>query len=463
MKIRHSSFSVSVSALGSSAAAAVTLAALATLACGDGGSSMGPGPTGAGSTGGNDVTLNFQPSATLEVMPRESYDLTVATSPPGAYAIHFALLDGPSGSPADALLDKNEAATDDGGTAHVQLTAPSGPTTFAVRAALEDGVATTLDVSVGASGMAELEVKPSYSGSRAIKTWVASVRSEVTCDELNGPLLSGDGEAVASAEAPAWPTVTVPVGADLAVSLRAGEYISGCATVTDVKEGERNLIVVPVSDRPLQLDKTKLAVTFGIDQTSDAWTAELEQVIEQGKSAMLGAALDDLEAMLDAMQQVVPAEQADAFAQARIDFAWDAALKDAYPSGAALLRNTSEQWLSAGVSGLYVPVLLHGELAADDNDVERAFLSFSEVAGVPASEAGFPDVAAASWSADSQDTLLVSSNLLWSPSRLLAVLAYAPASEEFSAAATVPDALAKRLDCSLFAGTLLGAALPHEL
>ncbi len=432
-------------------------------ACGNGVDADDGGPAGNGNGEGNAVVLSFQPSAPLEVMPRESYELTVLTSPPAEYSVRFALLAAENGGPADALLDKNESATDAAGTAHVTLTAPSGPTNFAVRASIEGSTPTTLAVSVGASGKAELEVKPSYSGSRGIASWIATVRTEVTCDELMGPLVGTDGEAFASAEPPAWPIVTAPVGPELAVSLRAGQYVSGCATVTDVEEGARNLVVVPVTDLPIQLDKTALALSLGFDQASPAWNAELEQVIEQGKLALLGAALDDLEAVLDAMQQVVPEAQADAFSEARVNRGWDAALKVAYPDAASILRDGAGAWLSAGLSGLYTPDLIQGALAADESDVERAFLSLDEVAGVPAAQAGFPEMAAASWSADSQDTLVVSSNVPWSPSRLLAVLSYAPASAQYTAAPTVPAALSKLLDCGLFAGTLLGAGQPHEL
>jgi len=87
------------------------------------------------------------------------------------------------------------------------------------------------------------------------------------------------------------------------------------------------------------------------------------------------------------------------------------------------------------------------------------------VAGVPASDAGFPTSFQSTWSADSSDTLLLGTQLTWLPSRLVTALALAPALLEFPGAASLESALAQSVDCGLVAQTLLangataGAAL----
>ncbi|HEV8247296.1 MAG TPA: hypothetical protein VGP93_16070, partial [Polyangiaceae bacterium] len=221
---------------------------------------------------------------------------------------------------------------------------------------------------------------------------------------------------------------------------------------------QRNQVVVPLNDRPIQFDMTTLALSFGFDRVSTAWDGELSQVIEQAKLAMLGTALDDLEATLDAMQQAVPDTETATFAAARSNRGWDAALKAVY-SDNTILRDAAGQWMSAGTAELYAEDAFLGELAADDTDPLRAFLTLSKVAGYEPASAGFPSMAAASWSADSQDTLLVSSDLLWSPSKLLSVLAIAPALEQGSSQ-SVSQALAAELDCGLFAETLVDTGQP---
>ena len=65
------------------------------------------------------------------------------------------------------------------------------------------------------------------------------------------------------------------------------------------------------------------------------------------------------------------------------------------------------------------------------------------------------------WSANSHDVLLVGSNFLWAPQELLTRLAVAPALESSPTASGVERALANRLDCGLFAGTLTGAGQPQ--
>ncbi|HVJ18309.1 MAG TPA: hypothetical protein VM686_22975 [Polyangiaceae bacterium] len=424
-------------------------------------SALEPGPA----NGDEELSLVFRPATALTLAPRETRELSVVLAPAGRQRVRFALLSGATGDgPADAALDRSEATTDEDGIGTVVLTAPSAPVTFTVRASIDDGPETSIGVSVSASGFAELEVVPSYAGKRPVQGWVATVRAGLTCDD---PELAGtpppDGDlTTTSADDSDLVVQKVPVGPVLAVTARVGHYIGGCATVTEAREGERNRIIVPVSDRPIQLGTTRLLASFGFDSLSPQWEAQLEVARESVISGMRGSAGDDLSALLDALEAVVPEEQRALLAEARVSRGWDAALQAAYPGeDANVLSATARQWMQAGFERLYAPDAIQGELGAETEDPARAILTLLRVGGQPATEAGFPATAPVAWSANSHDVLLVGTNFLWVPQDLLTALALEPALEASPTASGVDRALANRLDCGRFVGALTGAGEPQ--
>jgi hypothetical protein len=436
---------------------------LTLAACGAGADPAAPGVDGK-PHGDGDPSLVFRPATTLTLSPRETRELTVVVTPPARSTIRFALLAGEMGEgPADAALDRSEARSDEDGIATALLTAPSAPVAFSVRASIDGGPETSLDVSVGASGFVDLEVVPSYAGNRPVDAWVATVRAGLTCDD---PVLAGtpppDGDLTATLTADSDLVVRdVPVGPVLAVTARVGHYIGGCATVTDVREGERNRVIVSASDRPIQLATTRLLASFGFDELSPEWEAQLEAARESVITGMRGSAADDIAALLDALAAVVPEAEQPGVAAARLSRGWDEALSQAYPGEQAnVLSATAREWMQAGFDLLRAPNGIEGELQAEE-DPERAVLTLLRVGGQPATDAGFPATAPVAWSANSHDVLLIGSNFLWQPQALLTTLALTPALEASPSASDVDRALANRLDCELFAGALTNAGDPQ--
>jgi hypothetical protein len=440
-----------------------SLGAALLVACSQGGVAdlpdEGPGD------GQDGPALVFRPATTLTIAPREKRELTVVVTPPGTYSVRFALLSGSTGEgPLDAALDRTETDTDREGIAHAELTAPSAPVTFSLRASIDDGPQTSVAVSVSASGFVALEVVPSYSGKRVTEHWVATVRAGLSCDD---PALAGtptpDGDLWTEGDAASDLVVEgVPVGPVLAVTARVGHYIGGCTTLSEVREGGLNRVIVPMTDRPIQLGATKLAVGFGIQNSSPAWDAALEADRESIVSALRAGAADDVTAVLDQLDDVVPAAQKEVVAGARPSRGWDAAIALAYPDDEAnLLSNHARQWMLEGLAILAAPDAVKGQLVAEEDDPARAILTLFQVGAQLPAAVGMPSTAPAAWSADSHDVLLVGTNLLWSPKRLLAGLALEPALSAVPSAESVARALANRLDCALFVATLLSSGEPQ--
>jgi hypothetical protein len=163
--------------------------------------------------------------------------------------------------------------------------------------------------------------------------------------------------------------------------------------------------------------------------------------------------MNDVSALLDAMRDATPAANRDDFSTIREAHTWDAALGTAFGSGAnTRLRSPATRWMNAGLGAFFSANAFSGELSALSSG---ALFDLHSVAGVPAASAGFPTSFQTTWSADSNDVLLIGTTLGFIPSRLVTALAAAPASAEFPQATSVAAALAQSVDCSLVAQTLL--------
>ncbi|MEP7051817.1 MAG: hypothetical protein ABJB12_15745 [Pseudomonadota bacterium] len=445
----------------------VSCAALAAaLAC-TGSSEPGPLGIGAGGSsadggqGGSDssvddaipTSLAFTPATTLRLAPKQTRVLTIMTTPPGSFRVRFALL----GAAADAVLNANDVPTGADGSARVTLTASSTPTSFSVRASVagkgQASVQTLVGVSVSALGYTTLSVKPSYSGRRTVTEWTASIHPSEQCNQLRGsPPPDGDLLTVGGAEGPLV-IEEVPVGVGLAVTLRAGHYIGGCANVGALGEGDGNEALVYASDRAVNFDQTELDLSFGPSDVRPDFSKLMKAAEAQAVAALLGTAANDAAALLDAMRDATPALTRDAFSSERVAQRWDSALVGAFGSNAATrLRDPADRWMSAGLAAFDAPNSFVGRLSPT---ADGARFDLTSVAQHPPADAGFPSRVPSTWSSDTSDTVLIGTELHWVPSRLMVALAAPPALMEFPSATSAPDALALSVDCALVARTLL--------
>ena len=417
-----------------------------------------PGPTSVNF--GSQTAAGFVVKTSIDLDPKATQELTVQTDPPGSFLIHFDLPGTSSGTgaddaPGDAALDHSDAQTDANGFGHVVLTAPSTPAQFSVRASADSKLLGLLGVTVSSRGYTTLQVMPSYNGHRPVDTWTAtaSVANGVTCSQFAGnPPPDGDRVGTASPKEELQIS-RVPVGADLIITLRAGHYIYGCAALPALSEGDGNTVLVYASDRPLNLADSVLDLAFGPSDARPAFDKLLGTSVTLAESALLGDATSDVAALLNAMQAATPSADRAAFTAARVQGNWDTALSAAFGKSATRrVRDPAERWLNAGLAALDVANAFTGKLSADG---DQAVFALSSVSGVSASSAGFARHFAATWSADSSDTVLLGTELSWVPSSLVTALAEAPALLEFPAASSVPEALSLSVDCDLVANVLL--------
>jgi len=278
-----------------------------------------------------------------------------------------------------------------------------------------------------------------------------STRHGLTCSDLAGnPPPDGD---LSKTAAPGKPLlVNAPIGVDLVVTARAGHFIGGCANLPALMEGDGNQVSVHTSDRPLNLSATQLSLSFGATDPHPAFDKLLKASATLAENAMLGSAANDVAALLDDMRDSSPASSRDEFSSARTQLGWDDALANAFGKSAARrVRDPAQRWFSAGLLALNAPDALVGQLASLRSG---ASFSPSAVGQVSPPSAGFPDQFQCTWSADSNDTLLLGTDLSWVPSRLVTALATAPALLEFPEATGPQLALSRAVDCALVGNVL---------
>jgi len=442
----------------------------------DAGSSPPPtsngGFAGQPSDDGQPKLLAFEAFPGIDALAaRTQIQLKVRALPAKVYHLRFALPTS-GGDPLDAVLDHAEADTGADGIATVQLTAPSTPTTFDVRANAGTRSA-SVSVTVKDTGFATLQVRPLYAGSgfRAITTWVASAYTNKSCAELTGiPIEDGPLQDLPAAADAAPQLANVPADTRLAVTLRSGHFVGGCTSVEKVPPGpasEPQVVFVTVFDRPIDLGASPLAVSLGASVPNEAWNGLLESSGNAVLQALQGTSTDDVDTLLDAMREASGSSR-QVFETTRTAEGWDDLLRSHWGAGAATkLRGRATVWLAAGrqrfsandhlFTGSLTPI------SQPDNplDQRRADFRLLQVAGLDGAESGFVDQAQVSWSASSDDWLHIETDLYLVLSRLAEALAEAAALEGVDAgdATSAEGLLAKELDCAGL-GDALAAAGP---
>jgi hypothetical protein len=411
------------------------------------------GTGGGGGTAGAQLTVEFtQAEPVLE--PSETTELVVRVTPISpSRTVRFALIDFDGAEPysdvADAALENTtEAVTDEDGLARVRLIAPSVPTTFDVRAMVE-GVEDTHRVEVMASGRETLIVHYDYMGGRSVTDWVVEVYDDGrTCADLEGNPPVGADPAL-SRTVPKDDQIRLsgmPVGTKLAVTLRAGYFAGGCSGVDAVVEGQVNSVLVTVTNRPIQLDESEVELELGLVGQEEALSSGMESVIDAARDALLGQAANDSEALLDAMQEEAMAGAVcSTFGSARDSIAWDDELEVALGEQAMTsIRDDLGGWLAGGIPSLARDDALVATLAAEPDVMGAASLVWHTIAGFPASDAGFPESAGATWTADAHDNVSLGATIEFNPAALLVQSAADPAMNDVPEASSVAQALAIR-------------------
>lgn len=399
--------------------------------------------------------LQFQDTP-IQVLPREERRITVKVTPPGAYAVRFALLAAETDvAPVDAALDRGEVVSDASGLASVVLTAPSAASDFSLRAQVGAAWVTT-PISVVPGALVSLSVHPNYLGHRTVSEWTASVHVGVSCEDFRDGVISDSALLVRGTGDAPLRLEDVPAADKLAVTLRADAFARGCTTIEQPPADTDTEVTVTVTDLPIELHTTTLDVSLGVDAKDAAFSADLDVALKAAQLALRNDALDDVTAVLDDMQASLNGGSASKFAQARADAGWDTSLSLSLGRGAETrLSDALARYSRVGRAPLFSSQAFEGRLSGDGSTDAPNF-EVQRVAGIAADEIGL-SAAASSWSVDSTDTLAFATSLRWTPSALLASLAIPPASAE-TGATDVPSAFALLLSCPKVAVALAADA-----
>jgi hypothetical protein len=427
----------------------------------DGGSSGSAGT--AGTSPDSDLPRSLVIEPIDEISARAQVEVIVHADPPGIYRVRFSL---PSNS-GDAALDAAEMDTDAAGRAIVRLTAPSAAATFDVRASVGSVVATQ-SISVTGPDKATIRVQPVILGHRTAPSWYASVHVNETCANVKGvpPEDADEGEPWGLARAQdATVIMGVPTGVPLAVTLRSGHFMGGCQTL-DMLPAEATqtppVVLVNVLDRQVELAASSLSLSLGLTETG-AWDSVLARATTSVLAGLYGATgVGDADALLDAMQASLPTEsQQQSFQNARLAENWNAVVGKKWGS-ATKMTDLVSGWLAAGKAKLGAgDHVLVGFLAATGGT--KANYALETVAGIPAGDAGFSKDAQVTWSASPDDTVVMSTFMYFSSSRLLTALAEPAILMAHDGAGSVGAALSTELSCEQVGDALAAAGTDPEL
>jgi hypothetical protein len=414
-----------------------------------------PPPQPVPGVAGPDATLEFDNKSTLELAPGEERAVSVIGSPPARYEVSFTLI----GEAAGAWLDRTTVVADPSGRAFVTLHAPNLASTFRLRATIKDGPSAELGVSVSDKGFGTIRILPEYGGTREALEWTGSVKAGTTCAEIAATLPEGpEGALVATAPADDPEGVEIksaPVGPNLAVAIRAGRAMWGCADVADLAAGDVREVVVAVKDGPLDLGATDLdlSLTFEPDGTVGALFAGVTE-------RMLDAFLPEggeAGALLDAMQLAAPMDQADTFAEHRMMMGWDMQTETHLAGLPMGLREVCEGWAAAALPA--GPFQITARLSGISDVPGKAWLEMEKIGPVVAEDAGVPKAAhQMSWTADPGDLLRLTGTVYWVPSRFLGAAAWLGAQAEMQGVGSIGEALAGAALCEDLGAALGGYA-----
>jgi hypothetical protein len=393
--------------------------------------------------------------------PGETREIEVRIEPADTYRVRFALL----GDSGDASLDQTEVVSDSDGVATVLLTAPSEPTeTFTIRASVGTAIAAEAEVTVSSSGNdANLEIVPVYLGQREVGSWTASARPGVTCAELTGTPPE-DGPISIGTTATFTPTLSVPAGRDLAVTVRSEFKVAGCLDVPPLTVGEARTVEVPANDVPVQFEGITLELQLDLTHPVPSWEALATATLDQFETAMLGEASNDVGALLDAMTEVGPTHAPDTNLQTvRARGGWDGGLDSHFGEESdIIMRDRLRTWYLAGAPRLDESAPLEATLTPVAEVRDKAYFSPTAFAGFTATEMGFPEDVLVTWRAEPNDKVLMGASFSWLPWLAFTRLAEQEAAN--AAGLDDPDLLAALLafvDCEAVAEELHARAVSY--
>ena len=409
----------------------------------------------AGGVSGPNATVGFTHEGTLALTPGQIVQVGIVTSPPDRYEVSFFLL----GESLDASVDRSTVVADDAGRATITLRAPDSATTFSLRASIKDGPSVEASVSVSDEGFGTIVVVPDYSGTRDVMKWTASVVARTTCKEITG-LLPGEPEGALPGTAPGGQEPTIqdaPVGPNLAITLRAGHSMWGCADFADLVAESVTEVKVKVVDKPIDLAATDLNVTLAFEPEPVTYAALLTEASKLLADTFMPTSQSEGTTLLDAMRAGLT-EPADAeFDAQRQLMSWDIMAQEHLDSSSGPLHDVALQWAAEGVTslgGAENGAEIQARLTAVGESPGHALLSLVSFGGIDAATAGIPGDHLVSWTAAPNDHVALDGKIFWLPTRYVAAATLPGAQLQHPTITTVHDALVNVTRCDALASLL---------
>ena len=393
-------------------------------------------------------SISFDETGTLELQPAETHQVSVTTAPDAV--VKFLLL----GDSSDAGLDTSTVQADATGHAVVTLQAPTKPSTFHIAATAGDNASDELQVAVSEFGFATIKVAPHYTGTRSVTQWTASVVVGASCADVIAAYPK-DPEGALMGEAPpdGEPTVeSVPVGPSLAIAVRSSALMWGCTEKT-LSEPKGTLEVpIEILNRPMVLDRASLTVglDFGVDHQT------YPQLLQYGGYELIDAAFPtgtSASDLLDTIAMSLPSAQLASFDEHRTSANLDESVTQAFLTDP---RALAQDWLANVQAASPNAPKITGVLKGDATMPGTALFDVTALGPVSGVSAGVTDDAHLSWSATSDDVLLVGGDIAYSSTRYVGSLMSAEAVASNPTASNASDALALGIDCDVVGPELEG-------
>jgi hypothetical protein len=404
---------------------------------------------------GPNATVGFTHEGTLALTPGQVVQVSIVTSPPDHYEVSFFLL----GESLDASVDRSTVVADDAGRATITLRAPDSATTFSLRASIKDGPSVDASVSVSDEGFGTIVVVPDYAGTRDVTKWTASVLARTTCKEITG-LLPGEPEGALPGTAPGGEEPTIndaPVGPNLAITLRAGHSMWGCADFADLVAESVTEVKVKVVDKPIDLAATDLNVTLAFEPEPMTYAALLTEASTLLADTFFPPGQMEGTTLLDAMRAGLTAPADADFDAQRALMSWDTLAQQHLDASSGPLHDVALQWAAEGVASLGSAedgAEIHAHLTAVGELPGQALLGVVSFGGVDAAVAGIPGDHLMSWTAAPNDHVALDGKIFWLPTRFVAAATLPGAQLQQPTVTTVHDALVNLTRCDDLASML---------
>ena len=403
-----------------------------------------------------EITLEFEDPTTLELAPSEQVSVSLLTQTGERVSILML------GDALDASLESASVQADADGVATVQLTAPSQPTTFVLRAQVGSDASAELHVAVSELGFVTLDLVPVYEGERELSLWSADVVVGGDC----GAILAGyptdpvGALHVSASQVDDLQVGSVPVGPQLAVAIRSEQLAAGCVVFQATKPDSVELVSVTLLDRPMILGDAELDVS--LEYTPDPTSYGI--VVERSSKTLADVAFPQGTAptalVLDAMSSVLSADaitSLDALrAESTVELQLAALLDGVDPNGlcVSLAQGAASAAVAAAASD---DQRVEGRLSGSPQSPGAPTFTLTSFAGLWGDALGPQAAVPFSWSATADDVLVVSGLVPVATTRLAAHYMNLALSAQVGVETTVPATLSAEIDCPAVALAIVTA------